>query len=367
MKIAIVCGSLQPGHDGVGDYTRRLAGEIMKQGHVVTAVALNDRHIKSTIEEVQDADGVELKVLRIASAVEDKQRYVLLKGYLLKFKPNWVSLQFVPYSFHIKGIPFKLFGQLAALKLQVKWHILFHEIWLDKTERMSQSIVRLLQIASIYAGIKKLNPDVVNTTIPYNQRRLQNAGLRSSVLGLFGNITYTEAKQALTQSIVHNANNILYFGGPPRNEYLKQVMAGLEQFCKDSERPVNIIVVSGYSAAKDAFVNILNEKLFVYGVHIKDMGFVETPLLSNLLSNCSVGIVRSEPYFLGKSGSAVAMLEHGLPVWLPKWVTNEPVDYTFRKHLIHANLQAAASQLHEGYQGLLLQIAQNFINQLSNN
>lgn len=367
MKIAIICGSLQPGQDGVGDYTRRLAGELIKLGNEVIAIALNDRHLNVTANETQDADGVSLQALRIPAAIAEPERYNILQTRLTDFKPEWISLQFVPYSFHIKGIPFKLFSKLAALKIEAKWQVLFHEIWLDKTERLSQNVVKLLQKTAIYSGLKILKPNVVNTTIAYNQQRLKAIGTSSSVLRLFGNINPGTDAIAVTNGIVKDAINVLYFGGPPRSEYLNQVIAGLVAFCKSSAKKVNVVLVSGNSPAKDAFKDILVEKLSPYGSLVNDMGFVETSELSSLLSNCSVGVVRSEPYFLGKSGSAVAMLEHGLPIWLPKWTNQSPVDYDFRKHLIHARLNEAGNQGHENYSGLLPSVAQQFITQLANN
>ena len=33
MKITFICGSLNPGQDGVGDYTRRLAAQLALDGH----------------------------------------------------------------------------------------------------------------------------------------------------------------------------------------------------------------------------------------------------------------------------------------------------------------------------------------------
>jgi len=367
MKVAIICGSLQPGHDGVGDYTRKLAGELIRLGNEVTAVALNDRHLKAITNELQHADGVTVPVLRIPAAVTEQERYACLEKQMIASKPEWISLQFVPYSFHMKGIPFKLFSKLAALKIKAKWHVLFHEVWLDKTERFSQNIVKLLQKTAIYTGLKTLKPNVVNTTIAYNQKRLKAIGVPSTVLGLFGNIGPGVGVIAVPDCILNGAANILYFGGPPRSEYLNQVITGLVTFCQSADRAVNVILVSGNSPAKDVFKNILIEKLSPYGGQVNDMGFVETPELSSLLSNCSVGVVRSEPYFLGKSGSAVAMLEHGLPIWLPKWTDQSPVDYEFRKHLIHARLNEAGEQAHETYSGLLPSIAQQFITQLINN
>ena len=42
MRIVFICGSLEPGRDGVGDYVRHLAVAVAQQGHETAAVALRD-------------------------------------------------------------------------------------------------------------------------------------------------------------------------------------------------------------------------------------------------------------------------------------------------------------------------------------
>ena len=52
MKLLFLCSSLEPGRDGVGDYTRRLAGECLRQGHEVRLLSLNDKgEIRSRLLE----------------------------------------------------------------------------------------------------------------------------------------------------------------------------------------------------------------------------------------------------------------------------------------------------------------------------
>lgn len=43
MKFLFICGSLEPGKNGVGDYTRRLAGECIRMGHDAMILALDER------------------------------------------------------------------------------------------------------------------------------------------------------------------------------------------------------------------------------------------------------------------------------------------------------------------------------------
>jgi hypothetical protein len=43
MKIVFVCGSVEIGRDGVGDYTRQLGLELLNQGHEVRIIGINDK------------------------------------------------------------------------------------------------------------------------------------------------------------------------------------------------------------------------------------------------------------------------------------------------------------------------------------
>ena len=50
MKIMFICGSLEPGKDGVGDYTRRLCAHLKKHHIEVGILAYNDKFINSELE-----------------------------------------------------------------------------------------------------------------------------------------------------------------------------------------------------------------------------------------------------------------------------------------------------------------------------
>ncbi|GHV58593.1 hypothetical protein FACS1894182_11320 [Bacteroidia bacterium] len=130
MKILFLCGSLEPGRDGVGDYTRRLAAEIIRQRHNASIIALNDRHCDTIIRTEQESDETLIPVLRIPDGLSDKERYHMAGDYIQSFNPEWLSLQYVPYSFQKKGLPFGLGKRLAIIGQERKWHIMFHELWI---------------------------------------------------------------------------------------------------------------------------------------------------------------------------------------------------------------------------------------------
>ena len=64
MNIVFLCSSLEPGRDGVGDYTRRLAQECAARGHVCRMVALHDPHVTA---EIQTREG-DVRLMRLPAA-----------------------------------------------------------------------------------------------------------------------------------------------------------------------------------------------------------------------------------------------------------------------------------------------------------
>ena len=60
LKVLFICGGLHPGADGVGDYVRRLAAELICQGHLAGIIALNDAHTNLEINDYQQEGGLRI-------------------------------------------------------------------------------------------------------------------------------------------------------------------------------------------------------------------------------------------------------------------------------------------------------------------
>ena len=163
MKILFICGSLEPGKDGVGDYTRRLACTLKKQGVAVAAVALNDRHIIDAHDTQQESEGVTLPVLRIPAIWTKAKQTALAKQWVTQHNPDWLSLQFVPYSFHHKGLPFGLAKQLKAIATpQVKWHIMFHELWIGMSKNSGIKQILIGKVREYdFSQVKNIIEDLI--------------------------------------------------------------------------------------------------------------------------------------------------------------------------------------------------------------
>src|SRR5690606_24463810 len=112
MKIIFICGCLEPGKDGVGDYTRRLAGELIRQDIPVGIISYNDMFVEDEILEHQVSENTPIPCLRIPKAWSRRKRSDHAKIWVKHNNPEWLSLQFVIYSFNDKGLPFGLGSQL---------------------------------------------------------------------------------------------------------------------------------------------------------------------------------------------------------------------------------------------------------------
>src|SRR3974390_3291412 len=100
MKIAFLCSSLEPGRDGVGDYTRRLAGELIRQGHPCILTGLNDALISDAVTGSQEVEQTQVPALRLPDSMPWLERARRAREWLCGFGPDWYSLQFVPFGFH---------------------------------------------------------------------------------------------------------------------------------------------------------------------------------------------------------------------------------------------------------------------------
>jgi hypothetical protein len=112
IKILFLCGSAEPGKDGVGDYTRCLCGELNRTGHEAQILSLCDKQATGFVTQTQVSEKTAVTVRRIPIATSNKQRLVWTQEILKNETSDWISLQFVTFSYDPKGLPFWLSGIL---------------------------------------------------------------------------------------------------------------------------------------------------------------------------------------------------------------------------------------------------------------
>lgn len=344
MNILFICGSLERGRDGVGDYTRRLSCMLKKLGHQTSIIALNDDQLQSSCEvyEDQQSDGESVRVLRLPTKFNWPVRTELAKIYIKNQHPEWLSLQYVPYSFHRKGLPIFLTRYLRAQIHSPKWHIMFHELWENGTS-WKRVIVGAGQKLIAKSIVRKLNVTQIHTSTSHNLRLLHNAGLPTRLLPLFGNIPTPKGSKSTWKPIAGSDCQRLrglYFGAAPNPDRIQPIIEGLSEVISKSDVELELNLAGSLGVYRELFTRSL-EKIETDRITISQTGFIREEELGRLMSECHFGMSRSTAEHLGKSGSLISMIEHGLPVWCPLVIDGQGYGLEFtdsEKELIWTNL-----------------------------
>ncbi|NDP22504.1 MAG: glycosyltransferase [Paludibacter sp.] len=310
MKILFISGSLEPGRDGVGDYTRRLAGELIQQGNVVRVIAYNDKYI-SEIENIEQiADGTGIEVLRIPSKFSSKQKVECTKLFIDEFNPEWISLQYVPFAFQDKGLPFGLGSLLKKLGEGRKCHVMFHELWvgMDMEAPIKHKLWGKVQKMIIRKMIQQLSPQVIHTQTQLYQLQLENIDFQASILPLFGNIPVkcNRAEPTKNKQIL----SFVIFGTIHPGAPIKRFAEELTSYQNKHQLKIKLIFIGRCGVELEHWVSVCKKA----DIDVNVMGEQNSERISEVLSSADWGI-SSTPMFLSqKSGTVTAMCEHQLQV-----------------------------------------------------
>jgi hypothetical protein len=309
MKILFLCGSLAPGKDGVGDYTRRLSGELIRQGHCASVIALNDRYTDAIIETEQESDGTNIAVLRLPSGLSAKERYCRAEQYINEYNPEWLSLQFVPYAFQQKGLPFGLDRRLSKLGKGRKWHIMFHELWIgmDREAPLKHYWIGRIQKYLIKTTVHLLKPEQIHTQVGLYKAQLKKCGIKANILPLFGNIPVLYAKPEKMQG------NVLYitiFGSIHYGDNLFDFTEWIHRQERQINKSIHFNFVGSNGQKLQHWLTALDNSNIPY----TNYGRQEPDVISKILSESTIGLTTIPYLLVEKSGTAVAMQEHHLPI-----------------------------------------------------
>ncbi len=316
MRIMFVCGSIEPKRDGVGDYVRRLAGELLKQGNHISVISLNDKYVKEPVDCKESINELDFSVLRLPFYPPSESQIDLVKKWINLFAPDFLSLQFVPFSFHKKGLPFFFSKYLKLFNANNNWHIMFHELWVGmaKESSLKLKIWGFVQKEMIKSMIKKLDPKCIHTNTSLYKQQLSFLGIDSKRLPLFSNIprdkNYSGASE--TKSFPNSSAPVylVLFGlihpGAPVEQFAKEI--GL--FCKEVNLEIILRIIGRNGNEQPHWENAWKSE----GLKSEIYGEQPVEKISFLLSTSHIGITTNPISIVEKSGTVAAMMEHELPV-----------------------------------------------------
>jgi hypothetical protein len=296
MKILFFCTSLEPGCDGVGDYTRRLAGECAVRGHDCTLIALNDGHVT----RATDTTSEELRLIRMPSTETWPERMALAVAHVRRIAPDWVSWQLVAQGFHPRGfLPTALLQNASSLR-GPRCHVMLHELWLalEVGASWKNRALGWLQRRGVVCLLDRLAPEVIHTSNSTYARVLIREGHDAGVLGLFGNVPPMPSAE-----------------GPPPAALTGVTFGTLHPQWQPTATVTPALLVLGRAGAHAPEILECFQK---NGVRVETTGELSAPELSRRLQSADFGIAPHPWALLGKSGAAAAMLDHGLPVLAPR-------------------------------------------------
>jgi len=312
MKIIFFCGCLEGGRDGVGDYTKRLAGELVRQGHQIGLAALNDPYIQEKTTGIQYAEGAGLPVLRLPSVLSANKRLCYTTEFINNFNPEWLSLQFVPFAFHPKGLPFFLKNFLTKVSKGRRWHIMFHELWVGKNGSNKMAVYAALQKMIIRNIKKELNPQVIHTHLPYYYTELKEIMFDVKPLPLFANIPVSKKYQERSKDEVFR---IGVFSQIQVNKLIIDFLVDLKKTIWKKEMPLEVLLIGENDQLKN--FGLFLEKSEDFKNAVKCTGFIDDAAVSYAIQTCNIGLTSVPTHALGKSGSVAAFLSHQVPVAAP--------------------------------------------------
>lgn len=376
MKILFICSSLEPQQDGVGDYTRKLARALVQKDVQSKIIALNDRRTTGDVFlGTQTDSNTEIEVLRLPERMGWDLRLYMAEKFVKEFDPDWVSLQFVPFGFQIKGLPFQLDKKLKTLSKKVRWHVMFHELSVNKNDSFKFRVWAYLQVSIIRSLLKGLKPALITTNTEIYQYALKKLGYASFILPLFSNV----------DRLTGNTDLKLPFRVPGylkqnRSSYLVGTLFGTFSFKSwdlhslldklSAHHPDKKVIITSIGKMSSGLSYWDNLKKEYPSVIFLELGMQDSTFISYWLSNYTdFGILTTLPELSGKSGSFMAFKEHGIPV-----VCKEPGEQLKTYHIaldegltvIAGNDDALILPEKSAPVSLLEQTAEQFIQLLNN-
>lgn len=309
MKILFLCGSAEPGKDGVGDYTRRLCGELIRQGNTCAIVAIMDRSIYFTSDEIQESEFTTISLLRLPFSNGYKKNCLEAKPWVDAFKPDWISLQYVPFSFHPKGLPFGFGKAIHQLTKGYKLNIMFHELWvgMNRKSTLKLKIWGIIQRTMIRSFVKSVKPSLIHTQSKLYQWQLSKLGMDASLLPLISNI------KVFGNNLKTNNPNVLrfvLFGSIHSGSPIVSFGDSIIEYSKKSGKVIEIVFIGRCGKEQEKWTAILKSKK----ITVKVFGEQSIQKISETLSNADIGITTTPLLLTEKSGTVTAMKEHGLRI-----------------------------------------------------
>jgi hypothetical protein len=298
VNLFIAADSDQAGSSGVGDFALLLADSLRNRGINVTFVAIGSPDSFSPLSFVE----------RLHHA-----------------QPDWVSLHFVPYAYAHRGLVGKWTLPWKDLRGRIGTHILFHEIWIGayRGAPWRQRATGLIQRLGIQQAMHELRPDVVHCTNSLYSAMLHRAGIPNSILPLFGSVPIIrngiDPYYNLLSGLVAGSKKTDWvvaamFGTIHPTKKLQAALRWLNARCYSHAKHLLILSLGNCPSAVSTFEALSAQFCELSIPFFHATGRLDVTSLSSWILGADCGLATTPLNIIDKSSSAVAFVEHGVPV-----------------------------------------------------
>ncbi len=325
MKIAFLSETLEPGRSGVGDYSWRLGAALQARGHTVKVVGFADRHLEAREEGVRHVTCEEISYSRLPLTISSNLRWRMLIDLLEAWKPDWTSLQFVPFSFHSKGMVkrsrFPFSGRFGGAH-----HLMMHETWIGQHPgaKILDRLLGLMQRRDCLTAIREWNPQSMHTSCSIYAEQLGKQGCHAEILPMFGTIdpknqTEPDVQKKLQEQLYEKtqmaAERLRLVGIFGTIHCASELAGALTKLYREGERHGLSVAAcflgSATSKSQQVMQLVRNRGADMLLVTFEDS--FQTGLAA-VMREMDMGLVTTPIDCVGKSSAAASLRDQGLPV-----------------------------------------------------
>jgi hypothetical protein len=263
-------------------------------------LSLNDPWIDAPLNDQRE--------VRLGAKLSWPDRLKFAKIFVTEIRPDMVSLQFVPYSFHPAGLSFALPQLLRACIGRIQTQVMFHEIWIGEQTDASRNarMIGFCQRQIAQAVVKNLSCRAIHTSNPVYIRLLNRRGIKARHLPLFGSVPVIPSEQ-----IPRRGDLVLRLGmfGSLHPEWSPDEL--FAQLLKLG-RPLQFSHIGRLGPGESVWTDLTKR----YGsvIDLQRLGERSLTDISRFFLSIDFGVSSTPRSLIGKSSSVAAMLDHGLPV-----------------------------------------------------
>ncbi|KAF0094494.1 MAG: hypothetical protein E1N59_1799 [Puniceicoccaceae bacterium 5H] len=306
LDIVFLTAGSKPGKDGVGDYVRRVGGELASRGYSVGWLAWRDPHVLEVKRRVDHG----IMLMRLPAAMTELARRERAIEWWQSHHTRLVSWQLTPYGFHRRGWVGALGVWLRQQMGDAQVQLMVHEIWVGAKRESSprERVAGHSQVVSWRRMLRGLHPNWVHTqSLPY-QHMLRRLGQDAGIIPLCGNIPVVEATPPPDDHFRAGFFGTLY---EPLDE--AALFDELQRLGQHLRRPVKVLAAGHLGRHGEARWERWQAEP-PHGFAFERVKGKAPDTISGYLQSLDLGMTTTPVALLEKSGTVASMQEHGLRV-----------------------------------------------------